>query len=361
MAVDTTTVSGQPIFLDVAFATKVGTALARRRALPSSYRPGALQDELARASILAQERVATEARLSPPGEPTARVVDRAQWVAANIASVDRLIGPALHAADARRTHRMPDALERIGKQGSAAQLGTILAWMSSRVLGQYDILVGEETTEDQDVIQYVGPNIVALEQRHGFDPHQFRLWLALHETSHRAQFTAPAWVRPYFLGLINQAVSMATSDTKALVAGLRRAIKEMSSGSNPLADVGAAGLFANDDQREALLRLAALMSVLEGHGEVVMDEAARDLVPDAHRFHDVLRQRRTQPSAPARLLNQLLGLDAKMRQYEQGEKFIRALRDVGGPELVATLFGGPEQLPSMDELVEPSLWLARSS
>ena len=103
------------------------------------------------------------------------------------------------------------------------------------------------------------------------------------------------------------------------------------------------------------------MSVLEGHGEVVMDEAARDVVPGATHFHDVLRHRRQTTGTPGNFLNQLLGLDAKMRQYAEGEHFVRALRNAGGPALVAELFEGPEQLPSLSELREPTLWLARAS
>jgi coenzyme F420 biosynthesis associated uncharacterized protein len=351
---------GGSIFVDVDLASRFGGSLARRRALPSSYRPGPLEAELSRLTVIAQERVAHEAQLSPPGVPRARVVDRAQWVVANVRSVDRLVGPALALADAQRKHRAPKALERLGRQGSAAQLGGILAWMSSRVLGQYDVLIGEESSDDQDVISYVGPNIVALEQRYGFDPTQFRTWLALHETAHRAQFTAPAWVRPYFLGLVSEAVTLVTSDTSALLSGLSRSLKKLARGENPLGQVGAAGLFASSAQLEALRRLAALMSVLEGHGEVIMDVAARDLVPDAQRFHEVLRQRRQQPGAAGRLLNQLLGLDAKLRQYEEGERFVSALRVAGGASLVASLFEGPERLPSMEELVDPSRWLARA-
>ncbi|CAB4820758.1 unannotated protein [freshwater metagenome] len=358
---DHTLNASAPNYLDVALATRIGGSLARRKSLPSSYRPGALEDELNELSIVAQERVAKESGLTPPGKPRARILDRAQWVSANVASVDRLVGPALAAADARRKRHAPAAFERLSRQGSAAQLGSVLAWMSSRVLGQYDVLVGEEATFDEDVISYVGPNIVALEQRHGFDPSQFRLWLALHETTHRAQFTGPTWVRPYFLGLINDVVSVLASESSALVAGLTRALKEMASGQNPMREVGAAGLIASEEQLEVMRRLSALMSVLEGHGEVVMDEAARDLVPDAQHFHSVLRQRRQHPSAPSRILNQVLGLDAKLRQYEEGETFIRALREAKGPAFVTSLFDGPENLPSMEELKEPSLYLARTT
>jgi coenzyme F420 biosynthesis associated uncharacterized protein len=221
--------------------------------------------------------------------------------------------------------------------------------------------VGEEATIDEDVISYVGPNIVALERRHGFDPGQFRLWLALHETAHRAQFTGAPWVRTYFLGLVEEVVGALASSTADLLGGLVRSLREIAQGRNPMEEVGAAGLVATEAQMEALRRLGALMSVLEGHGEVVMDVAAQDLVPDHQRFHDVLRARRQQPGAPARILNQVLGLDAKMRQYEEGERFVRALRAHGGPSLVRSLFDGPELLPTLVELREPELWLARSS
>jgi len=347
-------------FLDVELAARLGGSLARRRSLPASYRPGALEVELDELTQLAQARVAIESGLEPPGAPRARVLDRAEWVAANVASVERLVGPAMTAAAARRKAPVPPSIERLGRRSSAAQLGSVLAWMSSRVLGQYDVLVGEEASVDEDVISYVGPNLVALEQRHGFDPSQFRLWLALHESAHRAQFTGAVWVRPYFLGLIDEVVGALSADPSALLSGLLRSIKEISQGRNPLAEVGAVGLVATPGQLEALHKLTALMSVLEGHGEVIMDVAAQDLVPDHARFHQVLRQRRESLGAPARLLNQLLGLEAKLRQYEEGEHFVRLLRDAGGPELVTSLFDGPERLPDLTELKEPERWLERA-
>ena len=340
-------------------ASRIGAALARRRALPTSYRPGALEAQLTELSIVAQHRVAAEAQLTPPGEPRARVVDRGEWVAANVRSVDRLLSPAMAKAQSSRRHLMPRFVEEAGRRSSAMQLATVLSWLSSRVLGQYDILVGDTRSLDEDVISYVGPNIVALEQRHGFDPEQFRLWLALHETAHRAQFTGVAWLRPYFLGLIDEVVGALSMEPAAMISGLLRSLREMAQGENPLAEVGAAGLIATDSQLDALRKLSALMSVLEGHGEVVMDVAAQDLVPDAARFHEVLRSRRSEPGAPTKLLNSLLGLDAKLRQYEEGERFVRAVRSDGGPTLVRRIFDGPENLPTMHEVKEPERWLAR--
>jgi coenzyme F420 biosynthesis associated uncharacterized protein len=315
--------------------------------------------ELTSLSRVAQRRVAEEALLSPPGEPRARVLDRAGWVASSAAGVERLAGPALARAMAerRRPHRV---IQRASATAGAVELGSMLAWLSGRVLGQYDVLVGEEASVDEDVISYVGPNIVALEERHGFDPGQFRLWLALHETAHRAQFTGAPWVRLHFLELVDEVLGAVPVDAKAVLNGLTGAVAEALRGHNPLAEHGLVGLVATEAQLGALSKLSALMSVLEGHGEVVMDVAARDLVPDAERFHAVLRHRRDAAAAPAKLLAQLFGIEAKMRQYAEGEHFVRTVRAAGGPALVRQLFDGPASMPSLDELRDPGRWLARS-
>jgi coenzyme F420 biosynthesis associated uncharacterized protein len=315
--------------------------------------------ELTGLTRLAQERVAIEARLDPGTEPRARVVNRDEWVAASAATVERLALPALVRAHGEKK-RPPAVLERLGAQAGAVELASVLAWLSGKVLGQYDILVGEEPSAAEDVISYVGPNIVALEDRHGFDPAQFRLWLALHESAHRTQFTGAPWVRAYFLSLIDEVLGAIPSTAASVLSGLTRAAGEAMRGRSPLAEHGLAGLVATEAQLDALSRVGALMSVLEGHGEVVMDEAAKDLVPDAEHFHSVLRARRADPNAPSKLVGRLLGLDAKMRQYEEGELFVRALRHAGGPDLVAELFDGPSQLPTMAELRAPERWLARA-
>ena len=230
-------------FVDVAAATRIGGALARRRPMPASYRPGALEVQLTELSLLATDRVDVESGLVPPTPPVARVVDRAQWVAANVASVERLVGPVATALAARRKLQPPPVLDRWSRRSSAAQLGAVLAWLSSRVLGQYDLLVGEEATQDEDVISYVGPNIVALEQRHGFDVDQFRLWLALHETAHRAQFTGAPWVRTYFLGLVEEVVGAMAIDVSTVMSGAVRSFREVAEGINPMDELGPAGIF----------------------------------------------------------------------------------------------------------------------
>jgi coenzyme F420 biosynthesis associated uncharacterized protein len=344
----------------VGLAAGLGGFLSRRRRTSDAYRPGPMEAQLTAMTRLAAERVGHEARLWPPSEPRARVLDRAQWVASAAQGIERLAGPAVARLEARRPRRTPAVLAKAGAGLGGLEVAGVLAWLSGRVLGQYDVLVGEQPTDDEDVISYVGPNVVALEQRFDFDPEQFRLWLCLHESAHRAQFEGAPWVRQYFLAQIDAVVEAMPTSASAMASGLVRSASEALAGRGSLAEHGLLGLVASEAQLEAMGRLTALMSVLEGHGEVVMDEAAKDLVPDAEHFHAVLRARRADPATTSSLASRLLGLEAKLRQYDEGERFVRALRDSGGPDLVAELFSGPDALPTLEELRQPERWLARA-
>jgi coenzyme F420 biosynthesis associated uncharacterized protein len=232
--------------------------------------------------------------------------------------------------------------------------------MSTRVLGQYDLLVAEdERPEDQDIVYYVGPNILALEKRFAFPPREFRLWLALHEVTHRAQFTGIPWMREHFLGLVNQTVQAVDPDPKRFIEALGRLVSDVRGGRNPLDDGGIMAVLATPEQRAVLDQVSGLMSLLEGHGDVTMDRAGADQIPNAGRFGQVLRQRRQQANPAARMLQKLIGLDAKLKQYEQGENFIAAVEQVGGPALLDRAWEEPAHLPSIAEIRDPSAWVAR--
>jgi coenzyme F420 biosynthesis associated uncharacterized protein len=235
----------------------------------------------------------------------------------------------------------------------------VLAYMSTRVLGQYDLLVTDEAAADQDVVYYVGPNVVELEQRHGFDPKEFRLWLALHEVTHRCQFTGVPWLRDHFIGLVDQALEAVTADPGRVLDAIRRAAESIWSGNGALDEAGLVGLVATPDQLEALRQIQALMSLLEGHGDIVMDRAGAGAVPGASRFSQVLRDRREHAKGPAKLLQRLLGLEAKFRQYAEGERFIAAVEAAGGTELFDRVWRGPEWLPTLEEIRNPAEWIAR--
>jgi putative hydrolase len=139
---------------------------------------------------------------------------------------------------------------------------------------------------------------------------------------------------------------------------LRRAVDQVRHGQNPLDDGGLLTLLAGPEQYEAIQHVSGLMSLLEGHGDVTMDRAGADRIPSAERFSRVLRQRRQQ-KGPFKVLSSLVGLDAKLRQYEQGERFIEAVEGAGGPELFAKVWTGPEWLPSMVEIRQPERWIDR--
>jgi coenzyme F420 biosynthesis associated uncharacterized protein len=293
------------------------------------------------------------------GPARARVADRHAWVRANIASFQRLLRPLLDKFT-RRLESSPMA--PVAQKVAGAEVGMMLGWMSTRVLGQYDLLIiEEENPEEQDIVYYVGPNILALEKLYAFPPREFRLWIALHEVTHRAQFTGVPWMREHFLSLVEQTMQAVDPDPKRFLYALERVAEGVRTGTNPLADGGLATLIASDEQRQVLDQVSGLMSLLEGHGDVTMDRAGEGLKPSADRFGRVLRQRRQTAQGLSRLLQQLIGLEAKINQYEQGEKFIHAVEAAGGLMLLDRAWESPANLPTIEEIRSPEQWVARLS
>jgi coenzyme F420 biosynthesis associated uncharacterized protein len=348
-------------------AERVAGWVGNRSSLPVPYRPDLLQADFEELTAQAEDLVAESTGLrSASGPARARVTDRAGWVHANISSFQRLVGPHLARLDPGRlssankvTARLSGPLATAGRTATGTQMGLVLGWLSTRVLGQYDLLLTEEAVDDQDIVYFVGPNVVALERLHDFDPREFRLWLALHEVTHRCQFTAIPWMRDYFVSLVDEGLGSLEPDPARFAEALKRMTEEIRAGRNPLRDNGALGLVATPEQLEGLHRIQALMSLLEGHGDVTMDRAGAGAIPSAAHFSEVLRQRRKQTRGPAKLLQQLIGIEAKLRQYEEGERFIAAVEDSGGPELLDRAWQGPEWLPSLVEIRNPSEWISR--
>jgi coenzyme F420 biosynthesis associated uncharacterized protein len=343
--------------VDWALAERVAVRIAGTDPFARSYHADSLGPDFAELTEQAEALVAEETGLrSLAGPARARVTDRAGWVQANVASFRRLLRPLTETLGAK----MRGPMAPVARRAAGAEVGALLGWMSGRVLGQYDLLVvDDEDPDDQDVVYYVGPNVLALERRFAFPPREFRLWLALHEVTHRAQFTGVPWMRAHFLELVHGTLSGVDADPKRLLDALRRAVVAARAGNNPLDDGGIAALLATPSQREALDRMGGLMSLLEGHGDVTMGRAGADLVPSADRFARVLRQRRGQAKPLAKLVQQLVGLDAKLRQYEQGERFIESVEGVGGPALLNRAFEAPLLLPTLEEIRAPQRWIDR--
>ncbi|HWE65015.1 MAG TPA: zinc-dependent metalloprotease [Acidimicrobiales bacterium] len=354
-------VTAPPSMVDWDLAQRVAAGALILKPAPATYRSAPLQaqfDELtARAEILVGEATGLH---SAHGAARAKVTDRAGWAAANVRSMQRLVGPALADFQAEKSPKMGKSALAVGRVVSGTQLGLMLAYMATRVLGQYDLLISDESPEDQDLVSYVGPNVVAIEARYGFAPSEFRLWLALHEVTHRMQFTAVPWLRDHFVSLVGQLLEPLQADSAGLSETVRRIATEVRSGRNPLHEDGVMAMLATPEQRLALQKISGMMSLLEGHGDVTMDRAGAAEVPGAASFSQVLHERRTQARGVTKLMSRLLGLDAKMRQYAEGERFVESVEVAGGPELLARVWRGPEWLPTLAEIRSPADWVARA-
>ena len=343
--------------VDWDLARRVALRTAGREPYASPRHRDGLEGDFAEFTEQAEDLVERCTGLrSLSGSARGRVTDRAGWIDANLASFQRLLRPLT----AKLGSGSDGLLAPVTRRFAGAELGVMLGWMSTRVLGQYDLLIIEdERPEDQDIVYYVAPNVLSLENRYAFDSGQFRLWLALHEVTHRAQFTGIDWMRPHFLGLVESTIDSVDADPKQLAAAARRLLEARRNGEDPLATGGLMGLFASEAQRETLERLSGLMSLLEGHGDVTMDRAGDGLVPSADRFGRVMRRRRESARGFTKVLQRVIGLDAKIKQYEEGERFIEAVEAAGGESLFERVWHAPDNLPSIGEIRDPQTWVER--
>ncbi len=349
--------------VDWGLAERVAVRVAGREPLASSYHYDRLAADFEELTAQAEHLVQRATGLvSASGPARARVVDRADWVRANLASFGRLLRPLTDRMAQRNDERRgPMVLVGgVSRRAAAVEVGALLGWMATRVLGQYDLLIIEdEHPDDQDIVYYVGPNVLSLEKRFGFPPREFRLWLALHEVTHRAQFTGVPWLRAHFLSLVNQTLEAVDPDPKRFLDAMVRVVEELRAGHNPLDEGGVATLLASPDQRDVFGRIGGLMSLLEGHGDVTMDRAGEGHVPSAERFARALRERRQQGGSVAKLAQKAMGIDAKMKQYAQGEAFIAYVERHGGDDALDAAWRGPQWLPTLAEIRAPQEWLDR--
>lgn len=300
----------------------------------------------------AEPLVEAEAGFGPATPARARVLSRSDWAEANIDSTVRLLTPLLAKVEAKAPtppEGSPAALARRA-YGSVlgAQLGGVLGFVSQRVLGQYEL----DQANAGDV-WFVGPNVVITERRFGFVPRDFRLWVATHELTHRAQFEGNPWLREYFASSVGNLLSSLELQPLSLLERILKAPRNPDDNPTPL------GIRLLDAEQRAIFdRLQALMSVVEGHGNFLMDRVAVDHIPTQPRMRRSLSG--TSMDGPlGRVLRRLLGLDLKKLQYDEGQRFFDAVHATAGREGVRAAFSAPESLPTLEELREPQRWLAR--
>ncbi len=331
--------------------------------------PGALsRDELAAAEAdyaEAMRRIvpALSAALGTPLPGVverAGVVDRAGWVRANTASFASLIGKL-----------ESDLLDQVVPVGgglakatlalanrwiTTRQLGFLLGFMGQRVLGQYDLaLLSAEQAPGK--LLFVEENIRNTARALGVPLTPFRTWIALHETTHAFEFEAHDWLRPYIASRLERQLTLFGGDVRGMgreaMRALGRALRGEGGGDHWMERL------MGPEQRQLFRETQAVMSLLEGFSDYIMDEVGRDLVPDVERISARFHERRTNRTPFERSMLRLTGMDLKLEQYKRGERFVSAIAAARGREALNRLWDGPESLPRDDELEKPELWLGR--
>jgi len=257
--------------------------------------------------------------------------------------------------DPAQAQMMQQALSMLGPLLMGAQVGTVLGYLGQRVFGQFDLAVPRPTGS----LYFVIPNIARFERDWSLPPMEFRAYVALHEVTHRFEF-ARAWVREHFLGLVRDLVGHAEID----LSGLQQKIEGMDL-ANPEAMSeafeGMGSLFGESSDPEQRLRIArvqAFMAAAEGYGDHVMDALGATMLPAYSRIEEALSRHR-EGRAADRTLERLLGLEMKAEQYRLGERFCATVVERTDQATLARMWESAETLPSMPELEEPTLWLAR--
>ena len=287
------------------------------------------------------------------------VVDRAAWVRANVSTFAALIGTIeddlLDQVVPAGGGLGPAAMAIANRYVTTRQLGYLLGFLGQRVLGQYDLaLLSAEARVGQ--LLFVEENIRATASALAVPLGPFRTWIALHETTHAFEFEAHPWLRPYLAERLERQLRLFSRDASSLgrdaLRGLGRALRGEGEGHWMERMMG-------DEQRRLFRETQAVMSLLEGFSDYVMDDVGRELVPDVEqisaRFHE-RRQRRTQFE---RAILRLTGMDLKLEQYKAGERFVRAIATAEGPAALPRLWDGPESLPRPEEIAQPERWITR--
>jgi coenzyme F420 biosynthesis associated uncharacterized protein len=301
------------------------------------------------------------------------VVDRPGWVRANVAGFRELLKPLLDKMQERRGSTPGGAvLGAVGGKVTGVELGMLLSFLSSRVLGQYETFAPAARdlpagADGGGRLLLVAPNIVHVERELDVDPHDFRLWVCLHEETHRTQFTAVPWLRDHLQGEIQSFLAETDVDPMTVLERVREAAQTLA-GGRPEGEEGDAGdggrslveLVQTPAQREILGRLTAVMSLLEGHADFVMDGVGPQVVPSVQEIREKFQQRRAKGASRLDLaLRKLLGLDAKLRQYRDGERFVRAVVEEAGMDGFNRVWTSPNTLPTKAEIAKPADWIAR--
>jgi coenzyme F420 biosynthesis associated uncharacterized protein len=308
--------------------------------------------ELRRLTEEAAEHVASFTGLDGAAEP-ARVVDRRDWASVNISGLRQVINPLLNKLTGDRD---PGAFTTaVGSRVTGVQAGTVLAYLSGKVLGQYEVF-----STDPGTLLLVAPNIVEVERKLDVDPRDFRLYVCLHEVTHRTQFTAVPWLRGHFLSEVRAFVDASQTGTDQVVERLRRGVAALAdSVRNPDSRASVLDLVQTPAQKAVLDRLTGIMTLLEGHAEFVMSGVGPEVIPSVEEIRSRFNRRREAANPLERVVRKLLGIDVKLRQYTEGRRFVQAVVERIGMDGFNRVWDSPMTVPYVNELSDPDAWVAR--
>jgi coenzyme F420 biosynthesis associated uncharacterized protein len=318
--------------------------------------------DLTALAVESERRVTEYTGLTPASPlPPPEGISRREWVSSNVTAMRSMLDPVLERAGDGLGPLRPAVKLGIGVV-LTTEVGVVLGYLAQRVLGQYElVLLDEAVGERPPRLLFVLPNLGQAVRAFEAEEQEFMTWVALHEVTHAVQFAGVPWLHGHLAGLVKELLKTAEvrfdSPPKLRMPSgqeLRRLVTTLRHGDF-------ISLVTSQAERDTIDRVQAVMAVIEGHAEHVMDAVAPDLLPSLAQLRAALDRRRRSQSALSRLVARLLGLDLKLRQYEQGKQFCDAVVREGGRDALHRVFSGPDALPTLDELSEPQRWLVRTS
>jgi coenzyme F420 biosynthesis associated uncharacterized protein len=290
------------------------------------------------------------------------VVDRLGWVQANADGFRQILRPLV--ARLRERRGDPSGVSAaIGSRVTGLEAGGLLAYLSNKVLGQFDPFytgaAGPDGATHGGRLLLVAPNIVHVERELSVDPRDFRLWVCLHEETHRVQFTAVPWLREHLLSEMAGLIASADLDPAKMAGMLRDGIERLGRIIKGDADASLIDLLQTPEQKRTVERLTAAMSLLEGHADVVMDGVGPSVIPSVSQIRSKFTKRRGGAGPVDQVVRRVLGFDAKLRQYRDGAAFVRGVVGAVGMDGFNTVWTSPDTLPSRAEIADPAAWVAR--
>jgi uncharacterized protein (DUF2342 family) len=328
-------------------------------------------------------RVSSYSGLETQGElPALELVDRPGWIAANLKSMQPMLAPLTEPMGAGKGP-FAGPLRSVSGLLLGVQVGGLAGMLSQRVLGQYDLALLDASVKPRLLL--LAPNLAQAARTLDVDRDELVLWVSIHEITHAVQFAGAPWLREYLGGMLKELIEGMQvtisgrgsdegedKDGNGANGGANGWIPSLGGWASNLPDQAELREMVERARRGELLRLTlgedrwqlvermqAAMSLIEGHAEHVMDEVGGEVLPSLPRLRAAMTRRRESRGLPWRVLERLLGLELKLKQYEMGRRFCDAVVDAGGPQALALAWSGPDALPTPAELEHPSLWIAR--